>query len=173
MYETPDDLTALQTLLDRSRAHAGAHLAEIFTPDRWLSALALTQRLQSMCLLSLATVTADHRPLVGAVDGFFVRGAFCFGSSPASVRARHIAARPQVSAIHLPGEELSVTVHGRALPVDWTGSDPYAAPLLDALRDKYGPGNFGEQGAPYWRIEADKMFVFPMAPEAEHGGASA
>jgi hypothetical protein len=164
MYETPDDLATLQALLDRSQAGAGAHLADIFTPERWLDAAALTARLQSMCLLSLATVTADHRPLVGAVDGFFIRGAFCFGSSPTSVRARHIAVRPQVSAIHLPGEHLSVTVHGRAAPVPVTADDPVGGPLLEALRDKYGPGSFGEQGAPFWRIEADKMFVFHMEP---------
>lgn len=164
MYETPDDLGSLQSLLDRSRDGAGAHLADIFTPERWLDAVALTERLQGMCLLSLATVTADNRPLVGAVDAFFVRGAFCFGSSPTSVRARHIALRPQVSAIHLPGEHLSVTVHGRAEPVPMTPDDPVGGPLLDALREKYGPGNFGEQGAPYWRIEAEKMFVFHLDP---------
>lgn len=170
MYETPEDLAALQALLDHSQTGAGAHLADIFTPDRWLDAAALTAQLQSMCLLSLATVTADHRPLVGAVDAFFIRGAFCFGSSPTSVRARHIAARPQVSAVHLPGEHLSVTVHGRAVPIDWAGPesspDPFAGALLDALREKYGAGNFGEQGFPYWRIDADKMFVFHMEPGA-------
>jgi hypothetical protein len=168
MYETPEDLRALQGLLDRSQAGAGAHLADIFTPERWLDAEALAAKLQKMCLLSLATVTADHRPLVGAVDAFFIRGAFCFGSSPTSLRARHIAARPQVSAVHLPGEHLSVTVHGRALAIDWTAPtdapDPFARPLLDALRDAYGEGNFGEQGFPYWRIQADKMFVFHMEP---------
>lgn len=162
MYETPEDLTALQDLLDRSRARAGAHLADIFTPERWLDAGALAEQLPGMCLLTLATVTADARPLAGAVDAFFVRGAFCFGSSPTSVRARHIAARPQVSAVHLPGEHLSVTVHGRAIGIDWSGGDPWAAPLLDALRDKYGADNFGDQQFPYWRIEADKMFVFSM-----------
>jgi hypothetical protein len=164
MYETPEDLAALQDLLDCSQKGAGAHLADIMTPERWLSAADLTAKLQKMCLLSLATVTADGRPLVGAVDSFFVRGSFCFGSSPTSVRARHIAARPQVSALHLPGEHLSVTVHGRAIPIGWKGADPYAAPLLDALRDAYGADNFGEEGFPYWRIAADKMFVFHMEP---------
>lgn len=165
MYETPEDLAALQGLLDRSRAGAGAHLADIFTADRWLDAAALADQLPGMCLLSLATVTADNRPLVGAVDAFFVRGAFHFGSSPASVRARHIAARPQVSAVHLPGEHLSVTVHGRAVLVP-TGPGHSDSPLAHALRAKYGDGNFGDQGAPYWRIDADKMFVFHMAEES-------
>ena len=74
--------------------------------------------LTGMSLLALATVTADGRPLVGPVDGVFYRGCFYFGSSPDSVRFRHLRHRPQVSATHLPGEELAVTVHGRATPVD-------------------------------------------------------
>ena len=78
-----------------------------------------------MRLLALATVTADGRPLVGPVDGIFFRGAFHFGSAPDSARFRHIRARPQVSATHLPGEELAVTVHGRAVPIDI--GDPAAA----------------------------------------------
>ena len=59
-----------------------------------------------MSLLALATVTADGRPLVSPVDGIFYRGAFYFGSAPDSVKFRHIRARPQVSATHLPGEHL-------------------------------------------------------------------
>ncbi len=34
MYETPEDLAALQELLDRSQAGAGAHLADIMSPER-------------------------------------------------------------------------------------------------------------------------------------------
>ena len=118
MHESPADLAALQDLLDRSYASAGAHLLSIHTPERRLSAGEVAQRLTGMCLLSLATVTADCRPVAGPVDGVFYRGAFHFGSSPDSFRFRHIRARPQVSATHLPGEELAVTVHGRAIPID-------------------------------------------------------
>src|SRR5919202_5781968 len=117
MHETPADLDRMQELLDRSYAHAGAHLLRIITPERRLDARQVAERLTGMCLLALATVTADGRPIVGAVDGIFYRGAFHFGSSPDSVRFRHIRRRPQVSATHLPGEELSVTVHGRALEI--------------------------------------------------------
>src|SRR5215475_14495872 len=118
MDESPADLAALQDLLDRSYASAGAHLLSIHAPERRLSAGEVAQRLTGMCLLSLATVTADCRPVVGPVDGVFYRGAFHFGSSPDSIRFRHIRARPRVSATHLPGEELAVTVHGRAVPID-------------------------------------------------------
>src|SRR5215213_7582149 len=118
MRETPADLAAMQALLDRSHAAGGAHLLRILTPERRLSAEQVAERLTGMRLLALATVTADGRPVVGPVDGIFHRGAFHFGSAPDSTRFRHIRARPQVSATHLPGEELAITVHGRAAPID-------------------------------------------------------
>src|ERR671938_1279339 len=97
MHETPEDLAALQELLDRSYDRAGAHLRRIITPERRLSAEELSERLTGMRLLALATSTRDGRPIVGPVDGLFFRGAFHFGSAPDSVRFRHIRARPDVS----------------------------------------------------------------------------
>src|SRR5690349_16613042 len=118
MRETAEDLAALQRLLDSSYERAGAHLLGIHSLERRVGAEQLCELLTGMCLLSLATVTADCRPLAGPVDGIFYRGAFHFGSSPDSVRFRHIRSRPQVSATHVPREEFAVTVHGRAVPVD-------------------------------------------------------
>ena len=171
MHETPEDLIALQELLDRSYASAGAHLLRIHTPERRLTAEQVAQELAGMRLLALATVTADGRPIVGPVDGVFFRGAFHFGSAPDSIRFRHIAARPQVSATHLPGEELAVTVHGRAVPVDV--GKPEHAGFRQALLDIYVP-RYGEQweeefldsGPVYARIDADRMFTFHMEPGA-------
>ena len=138
MHETADDLAKLQDLLDRSYAAGGEHLKRIITPERRLSAAQVAERLTGMSLLSLATVTADCRPLVGPVDGVFFRGAFYFGSAPDSMRMRHLRARPQVSATHVPREELSVTVHGRATFVDaglGRVCDPTSAEsVADALR---------------------------------------
>src|SRR3954467_4655105 len=104
-------------------------MLRIHAPERRLTAEQVSERLTGMTLLSLATVTADGRPIVGPVDGIFYRGAFHFGSSPDSMRFRHIRRRPQVSATHLPGEELAVTVHGRALPV--AIEDGFRQALLD------------------------------------------
>ena len=163
MHETPEDLAELQALLDRSYARAGPHLLRIHTPERRLSAEALADRLTGMTLLTLATVTADGRPITGPVDGIFFRGAFHFGSSPDSVRFRHIHARPQVSATHLPGEELGVTVHGRAVPVD-VSSGPFRQTLLDIYVPRYGEGweQFIDSGPVYARIDAERMFVYSM-----------
>jgi uncharacterized pyridoxamine 5'-phosphate oxidase family protein len=164
MHETADDLRALQELLDRSYAAAGRHLLRIHTPERRLSATAVAERLTGMCLLALATVTADGRPVVGPVDGIFYRGAFHFGSAPDSVRFRHIRARPQVSATHLPGEEMAVTVHGRATEIPIDGG--FRQTLLEIYVPRYGAGwesDFLDSGPVYARIDADRMFTFATA----------
>lgn len=168
MHETAEDLTALQALIDASYAAAGPHLLSIHEPERRLSAAQVSERLTGMCLLSLATVTRDCRPIVGPVDGIFFRGAFHFGSGDDSLRFRHIRARPQVSAVYLPGEELAVTVHGRAVPIDISAPEQRAfrQTLLDVYIPIYGDWwerEFLEGESPlYARIDADRMFTFHM-----------
>ena len=167
MHETAEDLAALQATIDRSYAAAGAHMLRIHDPQRRLSAQQVAERLTGMCLLSLCTVTADCRPIAGPVDGIFYRGSFHFGSAPDSVRFRHIAKRPQVSATHLPGERLAIVVHGRAVPVDM--DDPAHAAFRQTVLDIYLP-RYGAEwehdildaGALYARIDAERMFTFAM-----------
>jgi nitroimidazol reductase NimA-like FMN-containing flavoprotein (pyridoxamine 5'-phosphate oxidase superfamily) len=169
VHESPDDVAMLQELLDRSYANAGEHLLRIHTPERRLNAEQLVELLTGMRLLVLATVTADGRPIAGPVDGIFYRGAFYFGSSPDSVRFAHIRLRPSVSATHLPGEELAVSVHGRATPIDIAGDDDagFRQTLLDVYVPRYGPvwaTEFLESGPLYARIDADRIFGFSMPP---------
>lgn len=167
MHETPEDLAELQDLIDRSYAAAGEHLLRIHDPKRRLDAEQVAERLTGMVLLVLGTVTADGRPIVGPVDGIFYRGKFHFGSSPDSVRFRHISARPQVSATHVPGEELAVTVHGRAVPIDMKSAENagFRQAVLDIYVPRYGPEwehDFLDSGPMYARIDADRMFTFAM-----------
>lgn len=161
----------MQGVLDRSYARAGEHLQRVITPDRRLRAEEVAERLTGMCLLALATVTADGRPIVGPVDGILFRGAFHFGSSPDSVRFRHIRARPHVSATHLPSEQLAVTVHGRAVPVDLRSADGEGIrrTLLEVYVPRYGPEweSFLDSGPLFARIEADKMFTFYLEADSE------
>jgi hypothetical protein len=168
VHETAAEVTALQELLDRSYEHAGQHLLTIHTPERRATAEQVIERLAGMCLLVLTTVTADGRPIGGPVDGIFYRGAFHFGSSPDSLRFRHIRARPHVTATHLPGEEFAVTAHGRAEPLD-VGAEANAGfrqTLLDVYVPRYGPEweRFLDAGVLYARIEAERMFAFVMQP---------
>lgn len=165
MHETDADLEALQEVLDRSYAKAGRHLLRIHNAERRLTAAQIAERLQGMCLLALATTTADGRPIVGPVDGIFYRGAFHFGSSPDSVRFRHITRRPAVSATHLPGEELAVTVHGRAeiLAMQAEENAGLRAAILEIYVPRYGPEweeDIMNSGALYARIEAERMFTY-------------
>ena len=106
--------------------------------------------------------------MTGPVDGYFLHGTFWFSTATGSVRRRHLARRPDCSATHLPGDELSVTVHGRAevRALD----DPANADLLQAMLDEYLPkvGPEFEQGleamdAVGVRIVPEKMFTFFMA----------
>jgi hypothetical protein len=162
MRETSDDIRALQQLLDRSYETAGSHLKSITTPDRRVTAEQLVEELTGMCLLVVATVTRDCRPIAGPLDGVFYRGAFHFGTAPDSIRYRHLLARPHVSATHMPREEFAVNVHGRAVPVEIAGG--FRETLLEVYVPRYGPDweKFLDSGPVYMRIDADRMFSFEM-----------
>jgi hypothetical protein len=167
MLETPGELEILQRLLDSSATSAGPHLRGIITDERRLTAAELSRRLQGMRLLVVATSTRDGRPLAGPVDGYLLHGSFHFSSGRNSVRMRHLAARPSVSATHIPGDQLAVTVHGRAELYEL--SDPEGAELRQAMLDYYVPrqgpefetwlDNLDAVGA---RIQAEKMFTLHM-----------
>ena len=168
VHETRADIAALQELIDASYAAAGSHLLSIHEPQRRMSAEQVCDRLTGMRLLTLATVTADGRPLTGPVDGIFYRGAWYFGSSPDSVRFRHIRRGSAVSATHLPGEEMAVVVHGTATGIDI--ADPaqrgFRQTLLDIYLPRYGAGwegDFLDAVPAYARIDATRMFTFVMA----------
>ena len=163
MNETPDDVVALQRLLDQSYARAGEHLLSIHTPDRRLTAEQLVDRLTGVCVLALSTVTADGRPIASPVDGLFHRGSFWFGSSADSLRFRHIRVRPDVSAVHTVGEELAVTVHGRAIETTLRAEPGLAAYCAEIYEPRFG-AEWSELAAdlPYARIDARAMYVFAM-----------
>src|SRR5437764_8864860 len=169
MLETAEELGNLQRLLDHSMAGAGEHLRGIITGERRLSAADLAGRLQGMRLLTVATVTADGRPLAGPVDGYLLHGSFWFSSGRGSVRMRHLAARPAVSATHIAGEHLAVTMHGTAEV--FAVSDPARPELRQAMLEHYLP----IQGPDFerWldgidalgaRIRPAKVFTFSMPP---------
>ena len=145
-----------------SRERAGSHLRSIITPERRLTAAELTTRLTGMKLLALATVNSRCVPVVGPVDGIFYRGEFWFGTSPSALRIRHIRRSPAVSATHLEGEELAVTVHGTAhiegVPADLPDG------FGEVCREIYGDGwlEWGSE-AVYCRIEPARMFTFYLA----------
>lgn len=117
-----------------------------------------------MCLLSVATATADGRPISGPLDGYLLHGALWASSSPDSVRMRHLRTRPAISATYLPGAHFALIVHGHATLMDLQSDD--AAFLRQAMLNHYLPmqGKAFEEwladlDGVAFRIDAEKMFA--------------
>ncbi|OCG74581.1 pyridoxamine 5'-phosphate oxidase family protein [Microbacterium sediminis] len=144
MYETPEQVEALQRLIDASRAKATAHLNDIISGDRSLSAAQIVEATEGMKVLSLATVTAHGEPRVSAVDGHFLHGTWTFGTDGASAKARHIAARPSISVAHVDGERLGLFAHGRAVRLH--PGDGWFEPTIAHWTSHYGsdPTTWGD-----------------------------
>jgi general stress protein 26 len=123
VYETPDELRRLQDLLDRSLASSTEHLRDIIHGDRVLSAHDVVALLTGMKVISVATVTVAGHPRISAMDGHFLHGTWSFSTSGSSAKARHMAARPDVSVAHIDNEELAVFSHGRVTPAQTTDAD--------------------------------------------------
>src|SRR5947209_19794632 len=92
MYETSEDLVALQALLDVSYNRSGEHLRTIWGPETRLPAQQVSLELAGVQLLDLATVTQKGEPRVAPVDCLFYRGHFWFGSAKTTVRFSNIHA---------------------------------------------------------------------------------
>ena len=169
MHETPDDLAALQQVLDDSYARIGAHMRSIHTPERRVAAADLVRILRGVRVLDLATVTARCEPRVGPVDGLFFRGRYYFGSGAESVRFRHLRARPSVSACHTVGETFATIVHGRAVEIDVRS--PEQRPFLEYVREVYPEWDAWYAGAtpPYARIEPERMYAYAFEPAVVEG----
>lgn len=123
MKETPEELQALQDLLDRSHARSTAHLRDIISGDRVLTARDITALLVGMKVISVATVTAQGHPRISAMDGHFLHGTWSFSTSGTAAKARHMRARPGVSVAHVDNEELAVFSHGRVEEMAEGGPD--------------------------------------------------
>jgi hypothetical protein len=136
MYESDEELAALQALLDRSHAGATEHLKAIIHDDRVLSAADLAALLTGMKVLSVATVTSTGEPRISALDGHFLHGTWSFSTSGTSAKAHHLARRPASSVAHVDGEALAVFSHGQALPL--TPDHPRWAETLDHWTRHYG-----------------------------------
>jgi hypothetical protein len=172
VHETPEDLAALQRLLDESHVAAGRHLRSIVDDAHRVTAPDLSALLMGVNILDVATVTAAGEPRVAPVDGIFYRGRWYFGSAPDSARFRHLGARPAVSACHTRGEELAVIAHGRAALIGL--DDPEHAGFADALFAVYVP-RYGDdwpefaRGHPYAVITAQCMFARRALPDELEG----
>ena len=167
VYETSGELAELQALLDASIQRSGTHLRDIVEPGRrTMTAEQVVAACSDVCVLNLATTTARGAPRLSAVDGHFLHGRWYFTTSASAVKARHVRARPEVSASWTPADGLGVWVHGRAAFLEpgtrqWHRLDRH---LLRA----YG-GSLSELSGPsgivYTRIDPHWMVGFAMTAD--------
>jgi len=114
MQETPEELAALQRLLDESIGSSGQHLVDIVQESWRLSAQQLVTALTGMKVLVVATVTAAGEPRTSCVDGHFLHGTWMFSTAASAYKARHLRVRPALSVTHVDGERMAVFAHGYA-----------------------------------------------------------
>ncbi|MGI5126889.1 pyridoxamine 5'-phosphate oxidase family protein [Pseudonocardia sp. CA-107938] len=165
MYETEAEIGRLQDLLDASLKGATGHLQSIVTAKRSLTAEQLVRVVTGMCTLSIATVTRAGEPRISGADGHFLHGCWVVGTDPSAAKARHLAARPGISASHLRGEDLGVFTHGHARPINPPfGDDPQWPETLAYLKEHYGDDAFDWTTVVYYRIEPTWMAAYCPDP---------
>ncbi len=164
MYESDEDLTRLQDLLDRSIDRASEHLTSIVTTERRLTAEQLVAVIPGMATLALSTVTADGEPRVSGVDGHFLRGRWLFTTSGSAIKLRHLRVRSACSAAHLRGDELGVFTHGRAVLMQPSEVPDWAE---EHLVEHYGssPTTWGPDIVYAW-IRPTWMVAYAFDPNA-------
>lgn len=167
MRETPDELQGLQTLLDESFERASDHLKSIMEPQRRLRAERLVAELPCPAVLNIATVTKTGEPRISAVDGHFLHGHWYWGTAADSPKARHVLARPAISASFTPRDGFGVFCHGTAAVLD----GPERQMVVDHFAEVYGrsPEEWAP-GALYARIDATWLTAFAMTEAEQAAG---
>jgi hypothetical protein len=170
MWESEEELTRLQRLIDRSFEHASEHLKSIMTVERRISAADLVGQLPSPAVLNIATVTAAGEPRVSAVDGHFLHGHWYWTTAERSPKARQIAARPPISASYTPRDGFGVFCHGTAALL--APGDAQRTMVADHFAATYGQSleEWGSEIA-YVRIDARWLVAFAMT-DSETAGES-
>ncbi len=162
VHESPDEITALQALLDASLSRATDHLQSIVA-ERTMTAEQLVEVLTGMCTLALSTVTAKGEPRISGVDGHFLHGRWHFGTARTAAKARHLAARPAASVAHLRGEDLGVFTHGTVEVLNPSEGEPAEdwPELLSYFQDFYGAEAFDwDREVVYYRLHPQWMTVY-------------
>lgn len=157
MHESPEELTSLQELLDRSREAATEHLRSIIGDDRVLSARDIVALLTGMKVISVATVTAAGEPRISAMDGHFLHGTWSFSTSGTAAKARHLRKRPSVSVAHVDNEELAVFSHGRVEELeagcfDWDETIAHWTNHYGGSPLEWGPDIRLYRFVPHWMV---------------------
>lgn len=119
MWETNEDLTRLQGLIDTSfEAAESPQFRDIMKPELAMSAEELVAFFAGRQVAVLATANSRGDPFASPVDVFLVRGRFQFGTTASSLRARHMKRNPNVSLCFYDGDDYAVIAHGSVDAID-------------------------------------------------------
>lgn len=162
MLETPDELSALQALLDRSHGGGGAHLGSIVTVDRRLTAVQTANYLQGVKHVAFATVNRRGEPMVAPLDGWFIHGQWIVGTAANAVRSRHVRRNPAVSLAYVVGDDIGIWAHGRARTLQ--RGDALAREYDRLSSAAYGSSVYDLGEIAVWAVEARVMFAYAPDP---------
>ena len=136
MFETLEELAALQQLVDRSFRTANKHLTSIMEPQRRLSAQRIVDELTDVvAVLNVATVSGRGEPRLSVVDGHFLHGHWVFTTSGDSGKSAMLRANPAISASWTPRDGFGVFCHGTARFLNGT---PAATEVAEHFKLMYG-----------------------------------
>jgi uncharacterized pyridoxamine 5'-phosphate oxidase family protein len=164
MYESEDDVRRVQEMLDRTLVRANPQLASIVTPERRLTARQVVRYLQGTKHVAFATVNERGEPRVSPLDGVFVLGRFTVSTGARAVRLRHLRANPACSAVHMDGDTVGITVHGRAEIFE--EGDPGVDGVEPVWTEIYGSSPFSwRDGVAFMVIEPTSIWAYAFHPE--------
>ena len=168
MYETPEEVTQLQTLLERSIEQAGPFLRESFAmPAHSLSARQLLAFWQGLQTVALATVTSKGEPRVAPIGALLLRGRFYIPTVANAIRTKHILRNAAISFTCYQGNDLAVIVHGTATVIRPDDAD-FAA--IEAFQREKSGVSVQEWGAGvYLAISPATIYTYARFPESYEG----
>lgn len=164
MLETEAELDDLQGLLARTYERASEQYRQIVTPTRRLSARQVAALLAGKQFIAFATVTPGGAPRVMPLDALFIHGRWHWTTDAAAARIAHLQRDARCSATWFQGDELMVSVHGRAELID--AGHPDYEELESAWEREVGsrPGSWGPH-VYHGRIEPTHLYAFAQHPE--------
>jgi hypothetical protein len=162
MFETSEEMGALQDLLDRSFAGAGGHLTGIVNPGRRLNAKQVANYLVGVKHVSFATASSKGDPFAAPLDGWFLRGQFVVSTSASALRVAHVRRRPQVSLAHVVGDDIGIWTHGQARIA--APDEPLVVEYDRVATETYGSSPFSWGDIVVMLVEPRVMFAYAQDP---------
>jgi len=162
MYETTDEVDALQAMFDAHLARANPHMTGIVTPERRLSARQVVTYLQGTKHVAFATVTSKGEPRVSPLDALFIHGRFVMGTGGGATKVAHLRRNPACSAVHMDGDRIAVAVNGT---VEWlTRAHPDHDEVHRIWTATYGGDPYEWGDVVFFRIAPATMWAYAFKP---------